>query len=134
MEYCLKATSICTKTTFKTPKKNLNKLARMITGYFDYNDTKKSYMALGWMSMKELAVWRTLKMARKILIRRDPKRILRRMAVEINGRWDIKKPKNTRTELGRRTFSQRVCRLWLVIPDCLKIIDLDKKREYIGSN
>ena len=112
--YCIEATSSCPKSVLKGPKKILNRLTRNITGLWAWEDTGRSYNVLGWMPLYELIIFRTYILAKKMLERGDPVRVINRFAKsDLGGTWSVKKEiRPARTETGRRTFSRRVMRLW----------------------
>ena len=105
---------------------------RLITGNFDYEDTKISYSALSWLTLEELAIWKTIIMAKKLLQRQDPKTILRTFAKEGQEGWIVNNVKEYRTEIGRRAFSSRVERVWQSLSDdAKKIIPTTRKSKDI---
>ena len=108
LSYCIEATSCCTKSVLNIPKRVLNRTTRVVTNNWDYDDTKQNYKSLAWMELDELVVWRTYKMAKKMLVKGNPQKMLRRMATKSNDTWEIDPPKNHRTKLGRRSFTSRV--------------------------
>ena len=67
-------------------------------------------------------------MATKILRKGNPLKMLKRIATERDNIWTVKKPKTYRTEMGKRSFSARVSRLWMVLPEELKTLDTSSKQ------
>ena len=51
---------------------------RVVTNYWDYDDTKQNYKFLAWMELEELVFWRTYRMAKKILAKGNPLKMLKR--------------------------------------------------------
>ena len=131
LSYCIESTSCCPKTMLKAPGKLLNKAARSIVREWRQEETPLCYHALGWLRLDELAIFRTYIMGRKILERRDPGRLLERIAEkDEHGNWNVKPPeKKTRTEIGRQTFSGRFGRLWSIMEESDKAILLKNKAE-----
>ena len=94
-------------------------------------DTKFCFSVLKWLSLKEMAVFRTYTMARKILLKCDPLRILNRFAdCGADGVWVVKTDNRIyRTAIGRRMFSSRVRRLWSVLTEEEKCYNPKNKYE-----
>ena len=123
--YCIEATSSCPKNSLSSPSKLLNRTVRTILGEWRWEETRFCYMALNWLNLKETAVLRIYMMARKIIMKKNPIRILSRFA-EVNEDGNVKvKENNTRyrTEMGRRMFGARVRRLWSILDDEEKLFD-----------
>ena len=129
--YCIEATSSCPKNVLKGPKKILNRLTRSITGLWAWEETRRSYQALGWLSLYELIIYRTYVLAKKILERGDPIRVISRFAEsDQEGTWTVMKEKRpARTETGKRTFSRRVMRLWEELTEDEKSANINSSSE-----
>ena len=97
-EYCIEATSCCTRTVLSIARRILNRTTRVITNNWDPERTELNYRALGWMEIEELVTWKTYTMARKVLQRRNPLKILRKIALQNEGEWKIMTPKKYRTD------------------------------------
>ena len=61
--------------------------------------------------------------------KRDQPRILRSFATENKEtkEWTVDEPRLARTEEARRSFPSRVKRIWSVIPDEIKIMNVKSK-------
>ena len=128
VEYCIEATSSCPRSILSIPRRIINRTTRVITNNWNFEDSvSENYITLGWMEIEELVVWRTFKLAKKILLRKNPMKMLRRLAEESDGDWKVKPPEKRRTEVGKRTFSSRVRRLWSILPEEVKHLDINKK-------
>ena len=110
-------------------RKLLNRLARTTSGEWEYDKTHISFRALGWLRMDELAVFRTLLMGKKLLRMGDQVRVLRSFATVTDGGWVVNNDAFARTEIGRRSFSHRIKRLWRVIPEHIQVMNVKTKKE-----
>ena len=119
LSYCIEATSSCPKSVLNAPIKGLNRCVRTVTEEWDRKETKNCFTALKWLTLKEMAVFRIYKLARKMISRGDPVRILSRFAdLEESGAWKVKNYDGCyRTAVGKRMFSSRIKRLWSVLGD-----------------
>ena len=127
LAYCIEATTTGPKNVMLGPVKVMNRCVRAVTGEWNREETKNCYSALGWLNIKELTVWRTVILAKKILANKDPMELLSRIAVETQRGWEVKAIKKYRTEAGRRMFSARVSRIWSLLTPQEKIISLKSK-------
>ena len=99
VEYCIEATSSCPRSILNIPRRIINRTTRVITNNWDFEDSvSRNYKTLGWMEIEELVVWRTFKLAKKILLKRNPMKMLKRIAEEREDVWKIKSPEKRRTE------------------------------------
>ena len=79
--------------------------------------------------MEEMVIYRTVLLAKKLLIRGDQPRILRSFAKECcqNNEWIVEEPKDSCTDIARRSFSSRVKRIWSVISEDIKSINVNSR-------
>ena len=59
LEYCLEATSTCSRSQLEVPKKLLNRTTRTVTNNWDFMETKKNYVNLGWLTIEEQAIFKS---------------------------------------------------------------------------
>ena len=128
LAYCLEITTMGPKSNLATARNLLNNLALTVCNEWDYEWTQYCYQSLGLCTIDQLVVHKTYTMARKIIEQGDPINIIRTFAERRNNEWKIKKPTLCRTDIGRRRFSQQIMRLWEVLPDELKIIDMKQQK------
>ena len=129
IQYCLEVTSCCPRYIFNKPKKLLNRLVRGVSGEWQYERTAVAFLALGWSRLEGLVILRSLLLAKKLLRKGDQPRILRSFAEEAEEGWLVKSIAESRTEIGRRSFASRVRRLWSVLPEEMKVIEIKSKDE-----
>ena len=127
LTYCLESTSCCTKTVLQGAKKPYNRLVRMVCNEWAWERTHESYRSCGWLELHELAIYKTLVMARKLLHGGKIKEILKMFARRNQaGVWEVLEPTQSRTQMKRRTFSSRVRRLWKTLNEYDKSCELNK--------
>ena len=74
-----------------------------------------------------MVVYRTFLLAKKLLLRKDQPRILESIATKVGAVWEVNEPNESRTEIGRRSFSSRVKRLWSLLPEESKDMTIETK-------
>ena len=81
------------------------------------------------MDLRSLIIFRTYLLARRILTKRDPIKILRRFAEEDEeGEWRVNDDDSgLRTACGKRMFSSRVKRLWSGLSEGEKVANIQSK-------
>ena len=79
--------------------------------------------------MEDLVVYRTYLLAKKLLQKKDQQRILKSFAKITEYGLEVDSPAQSRTEIGKRSFSSRVKRLWSVLPEELKNGECKTKKQ-----
>ena len=91
-----------------------------------YERTPVAFLALGWPRLDGLVVLRSILLAKKLLRKGDQPRSFAEKADE---GWLVKSIEESRTGIGRRSFSSRVRRLWSVLPEEMKVNEIKSKVE-----
>ena len=123
LAYCLEATSTGSRTSLLIGRKILNRLVRSTMRMWNYEDTRVCYTALGWLNIEQLTIFRTTCLAKKMLIKNDPIRIVEKFATRSLDGWEMKPSTKSRTTVGSRSFVNRVKRIFEEIP--IEILNLD---------
>ena len=74
-------------------------------------------------------IYRTLLLALKLLRRKDQPRILGQFCSSENGSLKVLEYTGARTEIGRRSFAARVKRLWPLVPEEMKNMEVKTRKE-----
>ena len=153
--YCLEATSCTTKQGLKIGKKLMNRLVREVCGEWRWEETQRCYEETGWLKLgrtdhsyvivfrrvvhdivsvvyhsHKYTDVRTYLLAQKLLQFEGSTKLLKRFASKEDGIWHVKEEdKNIRTRIYRRCFSNRVRRIWNILPADFETHNLKSKSE-----
>ena len=102
----------------ETGRRMMNRVARMTCGEWDWERTRQCYVATGWLTLHQMAIYKTYTMARKVISNQGPVSILDRMTyVTETGLREMRPVTTVGTEMARRSFSNRTKRLWAMLTE-----------------
>ena len=117
VQYCLEATGCCSRITLSKIKKLVNRIVRSTVRDWRFEETSNCYRMLGWQKVEHMIIYKTIKLAKKMMRRGDPEKMINRFAEKNNGIYKVKENIEYRTEIGRRSFVARVIRAWSLLPE-----------------